>query len=205
MVIIVYYGMGNPGSILNRLRRIGVAAAISNEVEDIESAEKLILPGVGYFATGMENLRKYSLIPVLQRKVIEEKTPILGICMGMQLLTNRSEEGAAEGLGWIDAETTKLNIEGHGNRLRIPHMGWNSIEIKKASPITDGLVTNPEFYFTHSYQVVCHDDDNVVATTHYGHDFASIIQRENIFGTQFHPEKSHQNGITLLKNFIQNV
>lgn len=205
MIIIIDYGMGNQGSILNRLKRMSVAVSISSRAEDIAKAEKLILPGVGFFASGMENLKKYDLLSVLREKVIGGKTPILGICLGMQLFTNCSEEGNADGLDWIDAETRKFNFDGEGTTLCIPHIGWNSIELKRDSPIVSGLVSEATYYFTHSYYVDCHDADNVVATTHYGYDFAAVIQRENIFGTQFHPEKSHKSGIALLRNFVRNV
>lgn len=204
MVVIIDYGMGNAGSILNRLRRMGVEAIISSKAEDLKKATKLILPGVGFFATGMENLRKYDLLSILEEKVIEEKIPILGICLGMQLLTSSSEEGNAAGLQWVDAETRKFDF-GEDTRMKIPHMGWNSIEIKRESPLVDGLPADDRYYFVHSYHVCCNDADNVIATTRYGFDFTSVVQKENIYGTQFHPEKSHKAGITLLKNFIMRV
>ncbi|MDP7628149.1 MAG: imidazole glycerol phosphate synthase subunit HisH [SAR202 cluster bacterium] len=205
MIIIVDYGIGNQGSILNRLKRMSVEAAVSSKPEDIEEAEKLILPGVGYFATGMENLRSYNLLPVLHQRVIVDKVPILGICLGMQLFTQRSEEGNANGLGWIDAETIKFDVSEEHNKLPVPHMGWNSIKVMTNSPIIANLPEGATYYFTHSYYVRCSDNVNIVATTHYGHDFTSIVQRDNIFGTQFHPEKSHQQGIALLQNFIRNA
>lgn len=203
MVVIIDYGMGNLGSIQNRLKRIGAQATISSKTADIEKAEKLILPGVGHFDAGMENLEKRRLLSVLEKRVIAERTPILGICLGMQLLTKKSEEGDCAGLGWIDAETKKFDFQGENDSLKIPHMGWNSLEKKRGCPLLDGLPASVTYYFVHSYYVDCNDSTDIVATTSYGYDFAAIIQKDNIFGTQFHPEKSHQYGITLLKNFLE--
>ena len=205
MMVIVDYGMGNLRSILNKLQRVDAEAIISSEVEDIEKAEKLILPGVGSFAAGMDNLEKYNLIPILTKKVIEEKVPILGICLGMQLLTRRSEEGNADGLGWIDAETKQFVFERNNTKLKIPHMGWNSIDIRSDSILLKDIPVNSTFYFVHSYHVCCNGTNSVVATTNYGYDFTSVIEKENVFGTQFHPEKSHKNGVRLLKNFVECV
>ena len=203
MIVIVDYGMGNLRSILNKLQRMDAEVVISSKVEDIEKAKKLILPGVGSFATGMDNLEKHNLIPILTKKVIEDKTPILGICLGMQLLTLRSEEGNAEGLGWIDAETKQFEFEGKDIGLKIPHMGWNSIDIRRESALLKDIPTNSTFYFVHSYHVCCNGTNSVVATTNYGYDFTSVIEKENVFGVQFHPEKSHKSGIKLLKNFVE--
>ena len=204
MVVIIDYGMGNLGSILNSLERIEVPAIISGKAKDIERADKLILPGVGFFATGMDNLKKSGLLPVLENKVCVNKAPILGICLGMQLFTKQSTEGNAAGLGWIDAETTKFEFDSKETGLRLPHTGWNSIQVVKGSPILAGLQSDAFFYFVHSYYVRCQDVSNVVATTFYGIEFASVIQKGNIFGTQFHPEKSHNHGVTVLKNFVEN-
>lgn len=205
MIVIIDYGMGNLRSILNKLQRMDADAIISSKVEDIEKAEKLILPGVGSFAAGMDNLEKYNLIPILTKKVIEEKVPILGICLGMQLLTKRSEEGNADGLGWIDAETKQFVFERNNIKLKVPHMGWNSIDIRRDSTLLKGIPTNSAFYFVHSYHVCCNGTNSVAATTNYGYDFTSVIEKENIFGVQFHPEKSHKNGVRLLKNFVECV
>lgn len=205
MIVIIDYGMGNTGSILNRLRRLGIEAKVSSEAADLEQATKLILPGIGFFTAGMDNLKKNGLLPVLERKVIKEKTPILGICLGMQLFTRKSEEGNTDGLGWINAETRKFDSNKSNTKLRIPHIGWKLIDIKRASPITEGLSNDAGFYFVHSYYVNCNEKENVIATANYGYDFVSVIQKENIFGTQFHPEKSHKNGIELLRNFAERV
>jgi glutamine amidotransferase len=205
MIVIIDYGMGNTGSIFNRLRRLGVEAKVSSEAADLERATKLILPGIGFFASGMDNLRKNGLLPLLERKVLKEKTPILGICLGMQLFTRKSEEGNTDGLGWINAETKKFDFDNSNTKLRIPHIGWKLIDIKRASPITEGLSSDAGFYFVHSYYVNCNQEENIIATANYGYDFVSVIQKEHIFGTQFHPEKSHKNGIALLRNFAERV
>lgn len=203
MIAIIDYDMGNLGSIENILRRIGTRAIITSSVEEIAEASKIILPGVGFFAIGMMNLQRHNLIPVLNKKALEDRVPVLGVCLGMQLLTNHSEEGDANGLGWIDAETKRFNLKNHSLRLKIPHVGWNSVNIIKNSPLFDNVPDSAEFYFVHSYHVCCKSSNDIVATTKYGDDFVSVIQSGNIFGTQFHPEKSRKAGIELLKNFAR--
>ena len=202
MVVIVDYGMGNLGSILNMLRKIGTRAIISSKEEEIKQADKLILPGVGAFDNGMVSLTRLGVIPYLDQKVLQEKTPVLGICLGMQLFGKKSEEGRLPGLGWIDAEVKKLQFEVSGCGLKIPHMGWNSVKMRRQSPLFKGLEKNSRFYFAHSYHAVCNNMDDSLGETMYGHNFTSSLQRENILGVQFHPEKSHKFGMTLLKNFI---
>lgn len=203
MIVIVDYGLGNLGSILNKLERIGIRAIISSENEDIENAEKLILPGVGSFITGMKNLEKNDLIAILNRKVIQEKTPILGICLGMQLFSKWSQEGNVEGLGWIDAETIRFDFEKNNLKLKIPHMGMNAIKMKIDDQHLVGINNGSKFYFVHSYHVNCNDENNVIGITNYGYDFVSVMQKENILGIQCHPEKSHKSGIQFLKFFVE--
>lgn len=205
MIVIVDYGMGNIRSVVNKLHRLGYEAIVSSKIEDIEKADKLILPGVGYFSKGMDNLKTLSLLEVLNDKVVNKRTPILGICLGMQLLTKHSEEGDSSGLGWIDAKTIKLKMknENRNDLFRIPHMGWNSVKMEKQSPITERILSEDRFYFVHSYHIVCNNAENIVASTQYGLEFTSIIQNGNIFGTQFHPEKSHSSGTKILKNFLE--
>ena len=203
MIVIIDYGMGNLGSILNMLRRINAEAMISGAAADIQRADKLILPGVGAFDNGMRNLAELGLTAVLNRRVLDEKTPILGICLGVQLFTNRSEEGTLPGLGWIDAETIRFRFDGENHRLKIPHMGWNAIEVKRPQSILAPLPDEPRFYFVHSYHVRCRDEANVLAVTRYGIEFHSAIVRENVVGTQFHPEKSHRFGMQVLRNFAE--
>lgn len=201
MIAIIDYGMGNLGSIHNMLNRIGAPSVITSDPRKIVSADKLILPGVGAFDRAMESLDRLGLLPILNDKVLERKVPILGICLGMQLLSRRSEEGDMKGLGWIDAETVRFAFEGENAALKIPHMGWNTIEVKRSSPILDDRHEESRFYFVHGYHVRCADEANVLATTRYGIVFHSAVIQGNIMGTQFHPEKSHKFGLKLLKNF----
>ncbi len=199
MITIVNYDMGNLGSIQNMLKKIGVKSIVSSSPDTILQAEKLLLPGVGHFGRAMENLRTYDLIGALNQKVLLEKTPILGICLGMQLMTSFSEEGDCEGLGWISAITEKFtSYENSG--LKVPHMGWNELVFPSSHFISEGLV-DPRFYFVHSYKVTCESNDHVLCTTNYGVEFHSGIQKDNIIGVQFHPEKSHVFGMKLLENF----
>ena len=202
MIVIIDYGMGNLRSIQYKLAKQGINALISSEIDSIEQADKLILPGVGAFAAGMSNLEKMGILPILHEVVLERKTPFLGICLGMQLLSKWSEEGDAKGLGWIDAETKKFNFDANIN-LPVPHVGWNTICKKKECLLLNSVTENQRFYFTHSYYVNCLNPEDIIATTDYGIQFVSIIQRQNIFGTQFHPEKSHRRGIDLILNFIR--
>jgi len=203
MIVVLDYGVGNLGSILNMLRRIGTPAAISSDPEQVAKADKLILPGVGSFDNGMMNLRNSGLLPTVSRKVLEEGAPILGICLGMQLLTRRSEEGDSTGLGWIDAETVRFSFRPEQNGLKVPHMGWNAIEMNQTSQLFDGFNEEARFYFVHSFHVVCGKQEDILATTRHGYEFTSAFRKQNIFGTQFHPEKSHKFGIRLLKNFAE--
>jgi glutamine amidotransferase len=200
MIVIVDHGLGNIGSILNMLEKIGAEAITSSNIQDIKEAKKIILPGVGAFDNAMKNLKNLGIIPILNKKVIEDKIPILGICLGMQLLTKRSEEGSLEGLGWIDAETIRFRFV-NNKTLKIPHMGWNTIDIKKECCLFKEMYEEPRFYFVHSYYVKCNNPENIFTTTNYGIEFCSSFKKDNIFGIQFHPEKSHKFGMKLLKNF----
>ncbi len=200
MIVIIDYGIGNLASVLNMFKKIGVAdVKISGRAEDIEAADKLLLPGVGAFDAGMKHLEQSGLLPVLNRKVLEQKTPILGICLGMQLLTRWSEEGQLPGLGWIDAETLKFNPD-PALKLKVPHMGWDYIQVKRENKLVDTESRN-RFYFVHSYYVKCFDEAQSLATSHYGQDFTCMVNKDNIFGAQFHPEKSLKFGMSILENF----
>lgn len=203
MIVIINYGMGNIGSIANMLKKIGIEAIISSSISDIEKADKIILPGVGAFDNGIKNLNELGLVPVLHEKVINDKTPILGICLGMQLFTKTSEEGTLPGLGWFDAQTVKFKFNETHKHLKIPHMGWNTVSINKQSALFNDMILEPRFYFVHSYHVVCNDTGDILTKTMHGYEFASAIQRNNIIGVQFHPEKSHKFGMMLLKNFVE--
>ena len=204
MLIIVDYGMGNLNSIKNMIKKIGGSAEISSDRAAIKDATKLILPGVGAFDNGMRNLKEKGMIDLLGDKVLNERTPILGICLGMKLFTNRSEEGVLPGLGWIEAETKRFDFDPNPNRLKIPHMGWNIVEPVDSSDLFRGFSEQEEarFYFVHSYHVVCQNPQNVLASANYGFDFTCSVRNGNIFGTQFHPEKSHRFGMKLTQNFL---
>ena len=201
MIAIVDIGIGNLGSIANMLEKCKIRAQRTSSVMDIEKADKIILPGVGSFDNFMKKLEESGLIPVLNKKALEQRTPIIGICLGMQILGKRSEEGALPGLGWLDAETIRFKFD--DNDLRIPHMGWNTVRIRGEPSIFRDMGEEPRFYFVHSYHLVCKDGKDVLATTHYGYDFTSSVRKGNIYGTQFHPEKSHKFGMRLLKNFSE--
>jgi len=202
MIVIIDYGLGNLGSIKNMLKKIGSEGTISSEILDIEKADKLILPGVGRFDQGMKNLQGSGLIDALHGKVVKRKTPILGICLGMQLFARKSEEGELKGLGWIDAEAVRFKFNDKESQLKIPHMGWNMVKIYQRNPLFEGMYPEPRFYFVHSYHVACRNEEEVLTQTFYGYEFASAIRKENIYGVQFHPEKSHKFGMKLLYNFI---
>ena len=200
MIAIVDYGMGNPGSVLNMLKRIGIQAVITNDITVIADAAKLLLPGVGAFDHAMTRINACGLREVLDRKAREERIPILGICLGMQLLTDSSEEGTLPGLGWISAATRRFpNQPG----LKVPHMGWNVVRSSTPSPLTEGFEEETRFYFVHSYYVAVTDPRDSILKTTYGIEFDSAIQHNNIYGAQFHPEKSHRFGMRLLKNFAE--
>ena len=202
MIVIVDYGIGNLASVLNMFKKIGATnVCISKDYALIEKATKLILPGVGAFDAGMDNLEKLGLIPLLNKKVMEDKIPLLGICLGMQLLTNKSEEGVKPGLGWIDAETLKFNLD-PSLKLKVPHMGWNYIKIQKENPLIE-MESKSRFYFVHSYHVKCKDESQSIATSDFGIDFTCMINKDNIYGAQFHPEKSLKFGMQVLENFAK--
>lgn len=201
MIVVIDYNMGNIGSVFNMLKKVGAEVIVSSDIADIERATKLILPGVGSFDNGMQNLNKLGIIPLLNKKILNDKTPILGICLGLQLFTQKSEEGNLSGLGWINAKTIRFKFD--NINFKIPHMGWNDIKLAKEGILLKEMYLEPRFYFVHSYHVVCNDSSDILTWTHYGYDFVSSIQRENIMGVQFHPEKSHKFGMKLLKNFVE--
>jgi glutamine amidotransferase len=204
MIAIIDFGMGNIRSIQHKLIKHGISAGLSSDAESIRNAEILILPGVGNFKKAMQNLQKLNLIDILNTKVLIEKTPVMGICLGAQLFTNYSEEGNTEGLKWIDAETRKFSFSSNEDKkLTIPHVGWNKLTAKKDFCPLSSIDSDHKFYFTHSYYIDCNKEEDILATSFYGIEFASAIQKENIFGCQFHPEKSHFKGFELILNFIR--
>lgn len=203
MVVIVDYGVGNLGSIINMLKKAGSKAIASSDPDVLQQAEKLILPGVGAFDAGMNKLNECGLIPLLNHLVLERKIPTLGLCLGLQLMTRKSEEGQTQGLGWLDAETLRFKFGPGQPQLKVPHMGWNTIEIRRTHPLFNDLDPAARFYFVHSFYVQSHDLEAVLAETDYGGYFHSIFGKGNIMGAQFHPEKSHKYGMRLLKNFAE--
>ncbi|MFZ5945166.1 MAG: imidazole glycerol phosphate synthase subunit HisH [Bacillota bacterium] len=205
MIIIIDSGLGNLGSIQNMVRKAGGQALISSEIEEIALAKKLILPGVGSFDSGMSNLIKLGLIDILNKKVIKDGIPILGICLGMQLFAKKSQEGSLQGLGWIDAEVVRFDYREVSNIYKIPHMGWNTLIYKESNILFADFMELPRFYFVHSYHLKCYTEKDIIAKTNYGYDFVSAVCHNNIFGVQFHPEKSHKYGLKLMKNFVELV
>ncbi len=199
--VIIDYGMGNLYSIQNMAKYLGHECLISDDRKEIGQADKLILPGVGNFGMAMKELRSRDLISVLNYRVRDEKVPVMGICLGMQLLTDFSEEGQCEGIGWIPAQTRRFAFK--GDQLKIPHMGWDYAKVNRKAPIVSNVEERDRYYFVHSYYVTCDRDEFSVAKTEYGIIFDSIIQNGNVVGTQFHPEKSHQFGMKILKNFLE--
>lgn len=202
MLVIIDYEAGNLTSIKNMLLRLEVPATISGDPDIVARASRLILPGVGAFDHGMRNLGKRGLIEVLNRKVFGEGTPILGICLGVQLMTQRSDEGELPGLKWFDAETVAFDRSRLDERLRIPHMGWAGIVPARKSRLFEDMFEDPRFYFVHSFHLQCRKPEDVLATAEHGYPFTAGIERDNIIGVQFHPEKSHKFGKRLLRNFV---
>lgn len=201
MITIIDYKTGNLGSIQNILKRIGEESVITSDKNEIARAKKLILPGVGTFDTGMSNLMELDLVDILNEKVLVEKTPVLGICLGMQLLSNSSEEGTIPGLGWINAETMRFRFV-NTTEYKSPHMGWNFVQQHKPSNLFNDMYPNARFYFVHSFFFKANNVSDVLTSTAYEIEFTSSIEKRNILGVQFHPEKSHKFGMKLLKNFV---
>ena len=193
--------MGNLGSVKRKLDRINAEAIITSNAGEIISCEKLILPGVGHFGTAVAEIRSRGLWDVLNEQVLDLRKPILGICLGMQLMAKHSEEGNIEGFGWFDAEVVHFDV--HDKlKYKVPHMGWNKVTIEKESALFDEVDLETGFYFVHSYHLKCNDPKDVLNITEYDYPFVSAVQKDNIYGVQYHPEKSHEAGLKLLKNFV---
>ncbi len=199
-VVIVDYGVGNIGAQLNMLEYLGIDAIASDDSGAIATADRLILPGVGSFDAAVNELRRRDLIAPLEEAVLQRKRPILGVCLGMQLLGHGSEEGRERGLGWIEAEVRRLAIPA-GSGLKVPHIGWSDIRPVRASPLLDAQGGVERFYFVHSYHMCCAQCEDLIAVIDYGDEVACIVGRDNIHGVQFHPEKSHRFGMRLLQSF----
>jgi glutamine amidotransferase len=199
-VTIVNTGVGNFGAIPNMLKRLGASAAITDDLDEIARADRLILPGVGAFDAAAGRL--VELAPALARPTLERGVPILGLCLGMQLLANSSEEGNLPGLGWIPGRVVRFRLDDSDATLHVPQMGWNVIRIVRPTALLSDLGERPRFYFANSYHFVCDDPDDVAAISEYGYWFPAVIRHENVMGAQFHPEKSHRFGMKLLENFL---
>lgn len=216
MVAIINYGSGNLGSIANMLDVVGERSIITDKKCEIEKSDKIILPGVGAFDTGMTKLREKELDLIIKEQADKGK-PILGICLGMQLLGRGSEEGVVNGLSLIPFDNVKFDFEKKPGKnlfvenvqeydysnLKIPHMGWDIVEFKKSLPLLDGIKSQQRYYFVHSFHAVCDSIDNVMMTCEYGYKFACAVNKDNIFGVQFHPEKSHDFGMRIFENFVR--
>lgn len=204
MIIILDYDMGNVGSIQNMLKKLRVMdVAVSNDLKLIEKADKLILPGVGSYDKGMVNIRKHNLYDAIVSHALNKKKPILGICLGMQLLGNASEEGSEKGLGLIPFKCEKFVLK---DNLKVPHMGWSYVDIKlRNDKLVKGLGDQERYYFVHSYHAKCENDANILMTCNYGITFTAAVKSGNVYGMQFHPEKSHKYGMKLLENFVKEI
>lgn len=201
MITIVNYGSGNIKAIANIFEKYNIAYRVAAQIDELASAQKIILPGVGAFDATMEKLEQSGLKLILDKKALVEKIPVLGICVGMQIMGEGSDEGNRSGLGWISGRVKKLDSNQIKHLPKIPHLGWNSIQPMKAHKLLDGIDTEKGFYFIHNYYFEAYNQNDILTTTHYGCSFASALQKDNIMATQFHPEKSHANGVQLLINF----
>ncbi len=202
MISVIDYGVCNLGSMLNMLRKVGAEAQLVSTAAELERAGKLVLPGVGAFDHGIGALRERGLADALCKRVLQDKVPLLGVCLGMQMLGRRSEEGGTEGLGLIDAEVRRFRFA-PDSKNKVPHMGWNQLAQRRDGPLLRELAARSRFYFCHSYHLVCADPGDVLATADYGGEFVAALQHENVYGVQFHPEKSHRFGMALLHNFAE--
>lgn len=201
MVGIINYGLGNLGSIQNMLKVIGEKSIISSDINELEKCDRYILPGVGAFDAGMQKLNESGLVDFIKSVTQIDKKPILGICLGMQLLGRKSEEGTLPGLGLIPFDNIRFRLD--DTELKVPHMGWDIVDFKQKNPLINGLEGAQRYYFVHSYHAKCDSQENVLMTCDYGYEFVASVVKENIMGVQFHPEKSHDFGMALLTNFVK--
>lgn len=201
-LVIVDYGTGNLNSVKKMMDRMKVDSIISSDPKDFINCQKIILPGIGHFGKAMSKLNEMNLLDTLHEAVLVKQIPILGICLGMQLMAKKSEEGNVEGLGWFDSEVIKFNVS---NKIKhkVPHIGWNQVSIKKHSVLMNNIPELSEFYFLHSFHLKINNQSDVLNETLYDFIYPSAIEKDNIFGVQYHPEKSHEAGLQLLKNFIE--
>lgn len=201
MITIINYGVGNIFAFQNVFKRLNIETKIASDKNDLIGAEKLLLPGVGSFDFAMTQLNNSGMRESLDILVQEQKTPVIGICVGMQMMAKRSDEGEMQGLGWIDAEVLKFDEKLIYHRTKLPHMGWNDVSPIVANPLFNELEEDSIFYFLHSYYFHCNNNNDIIARSNYGIEFSSAVNSQNIYGIQFHPEKSHNYGEKLLLNF----
>jgi glutamine amidotransferase len=201
MIAVVNYGSGNVQAIGNIYGRLGIPFALATRPGDLLAADKILLPGVGAFDQAMGELEQSGMRRALDACVLEDRKPILGICVGMQLLARTSEEGSIHGLGWLDAVVKRFDLSGATGSMPLPHMGWNTVDPVRRDPLFENVDLRLGYYFLHSYYFACATVEDVLAVTHYGEEFTSAVRRGNIYGVQFHPEKSHHAGVQVLKNF----
>jgi len=202
MITIIDYGCGNINAFVNAFKRLNIETKVAYTKNDVNEATKIIMPGVGAFDHVMQSFNNSGMRDIVEKKVLHDKVKVLGICAGMQILANSSDEGIEKGLGWIDGQVKLFDISQIKYKTKLPHMGWNEIKATNI-PIFDNIDVNSRFYFVHSYYFECNDEINSIAKTDYGFEFTSAVNKENIYGVQFHPEKSHQNGQQLLSNFAK--
>ena len=203
MITIIDYGVGNIFAFQNVYKRLNIPTRIAKTVKDLENVDKLILPGVGHFDYAMSQLNSSGMRERLDELVIIEKKPIIGICFGMQMMARKSDEGTVAGLGWIKADVKKFDPSTIEFHTKLPHMGWNDVKPTLNHPLFEGLEKDAIFYFLHSYYFNCNNNNEIISTSEYGVKFTSSVQHQNIYGIQFHPEKSHSNGERLLHNFAK--
>ena len=202
MISVLDYGVGNVGSVIRMIERAGGEAQRITSGEEVLAARKLVIPGVGSFNHGMAQLTSRALLPPLNSVALEAHIPVLGICLGMQLMCCWSDEGVLPGLAWIDAEVLRFSAY-ETSGLRVPHMGWNTLRVVRENPLLSSDDVDERFYFVHSYRVICRDPGDPIAVTQYGEEFVAAFQRQNLFGVQFHPEKSHRFGMQLMRRFVE--
>lgn len=203
MITIIDYGLGNIRAFQNVYVRLNIPVKVAHTAEDLKDAQKIVLPGVGAFDYAMSQLNASGMREELEKQVLINKVPVVGICVGMQMLAESSDEGVFPGLGWINGKVKMFDASTIPYKTKLPHMGWNSINPVNNCQLLSGFNDESRFYFLHSYYFDCQDQENVISTTEYGITYASAVHRENVYGIQFHPEKSHSNGIQLLNNFAK--
>ncbi|MBM9577294.1 imidazole glycerol phosphate synthase subunit HisH [Leptospira sp. 201903070] len=203
MIGILDYGVGNLKAFSNVLKGLGFPHQIVKTKEELSECQKLIMPGVGSFDSVIDKLTESGILNVLSHLILDKKMPVLGVCVGMQILADKSEEGEKPGLGWIKGRVKKFRFEANNSHLTVPQIGWNEVHSTKENPLLVDLEQEPRFYFLHSYFMECENAEESIAVANYGGDFTCAVNRENIYGTQFHPEKSHHNGVSLLRNFAK--